>query len=577
MKYIYKNIVLLFSLTAIVLTSCETLDLDKTTDPNFLLPSQADPNFLLNNIQEDFVRQIAGNADGDPQENFSGAGGGLSTIGLTLTRLNALTSSRVYENAFAPSSLDDEWTNAYSGLLTDIKTLIPLAQENQLPYHVAIAQFIEAYLMTAMVDFFGDVPYSEAIQGLENLTPALDSGASIYDAALTLLDNSIINFEASDSNGDPLDLFYANDYDKWINAANTLKMRLYNQRRLVDSDAITNINAILNTGNYIQSTADDLQFNWPATSSSQPDTRHPAYGINYSSVGADGYASNWLMNLMDTTNDPRKRYYFFRQTDCTPGASCDPEGDEENLACSLTSAPAHYVSGGFTFCYLENGYWGRDHADDAGGPPDGFLKTTFGVYPAGGKFDDDRFADDDDDNDGATLGSGGGGRGITPILTAAWVDYMRAEIALSQMNTGDAQMYLVEGLTKQISKVQSFGSIDPNANLTVFAPTATAVSNYISDIENAFSSATSPEDRWNVFSEQFLIATYANGIEAYNFYRRTGFPTTLQPTIEADPGDFPRSLFYPSNAVNTNSNITQKSSLSIPVFWDNNTSGPIAN
>ena len=38
---------------------------------------------------------------------------------------------------------------------------------------------------------------------------------------------------------------------------------------------------------------------------------------------------------------------------------------------------------------------------------------------------------------------------------------------------------------------------------------------------------------------------YGNGVDAYNAYRRTGFPTTLQPNMEPNPGSYIRSLYYP--------------------------------
>ena len=77
-------------------------------------------------------------------------------------------------------------------------------------------------------------------------------------------------------------------------------------------------------------------------------------------------------------------------------------------------------------------------------------------------------------------------------------------------------------------------------------------------------------------AEQYFVATFGNGIESYNFYRRTGYPTTLQPNLDPDPGEFTRSFYYPSNAVNTNSNISQKPDQTVPVFWDVN-GVPIAN
>lgn len=575
MKYLIKYLTITVLGFTLVFLSCESLDLDKTNDPNFLTPEQASVDFFLNSIQEDFVRQIEGTADYDSNDNFQSGGttngDGLSQFGSELTRLWWL-GNKQYVDAYQPSDSDDEWINAYQGILADIRAMTPLAEANGLTRHVGIGQFIEAYVMTAMVDFYGDIPYSEAIKGAEILNPKLDSGASIYEAGLTLLDNAIINFQNTAAANPATEVFYNNNYTNWVKAANTLKMKLLMQRRLVDQTAFTSINAILTSGNYIDNSAIDFQYNWPASSASQPDSRHPRYGLNYVATGAGDYMSNWLMNYMVTANDPRVRYYFYRQEDCTPGSSCLPEGDEETLQCSLQSAPLHYVSGGFTFCYLEGGYWGRDHGDDDGIPPDGLKRTTFGVYPVGGNFDDDRFAG----VLSAIGGPGGGGAGITPILTAAWVDLMQAEMAMVNNNPNTAKQFMSAALTKQIAKVQTFGALDGQADLS-FEPTATDVNDFISNIENAFDAALTMSDKWNVFAEQYFVTVFGNGIESYNFYRRTGYPTTLQPNLDPNPGTFVRSLLYPSNVVNTNSNINQKTDQAQPVFWDTNTSAPDAN
>ncbi|MBQ4821461.1 SusD/RagB family nutrient-binding outer membrane lipoprotein [Aquimarina sp. MMG016] len=577
MKNINKYIIIVTSLFLVF--SCETLELDLKDDPNFLTPDQASVDLFLTSLQEDFVRQIEGDADFDSNDNWETGGNtngdGLSLFGTELTRLTASTSSKQYSTNYLGSDSDDEWVNAYQGILADIRAMVPLAEANGQIRHIAIAQFIEAYVMTAMVDFYGDVPYTEAIGGIDNLNPVLDSGASIYDAALVLLDNAITNFE-SDINAElepPTIFFYGNDYDQWVKATNTLKMRLYNQRRLVDPNALTSIQTILDSGDYITDTVDDFQFNWPGTSASQPDTRHPRYGLNYTATGAGDYMSNWLMNKMNTSSDPRIRYYFYRQIGAVPGAPGVPP-NEETIACSLQSAPAHYVSGGFTFCYLENGYWGRDHHDDGGTPPDGFLRTTFGVYPVGGNFDDDRF-DTDPDNKNVAAGAGGGGAGITPILTAAWVDFMQAEIAMVNGDTPAAWTFISAGLTKSIAKVQSFVSLDTSAD-TSFEPTNTDVTDFIASVEAEFNAADMA-GKWDVLGEQYFIAVFGNGIESYNFYRRTGYPTTLQPSLEPNPGTFIRSLFYPANEVNTNANISQKPDQAQPVFWDNNPNAPVAN
>lgn len=563
MKNIYKYLRTLALMVLVIFSSCDTFELNLIDDPNALTPSQADVNFFLNSIQEDFVRQIDGDADYDNNDNWQSGGStygdGLSIFGAELTRMYNMgsTQSSQYASAYQASDCDDEWINAYQGILANIKAMMPLAEENELFKHIGMVQFFQAYVFTAMVDFFGDIPYTEANMGSENLNPGVDSGASIYDAALVLLDEAIANFQKTAVNPS-VDMYYNNNYTKWVKAANTLKMKLYNQRRLVDPNAVSAINAILNSGNYISTTADDFQFVWPATSATGPDTRHPRYGLNYTPTGGNTYMSNWFMNEMLVSNDPRIRYYFYRQSPETPGAP-GVAPNEQTLQCSPQTAPAHYIAGGFTFCYLPDGYWGRDHGDTDGIPPDGLLRTTVGVYPAGGRFDDDSF-------DAITSGQGGNGNGITPILTASWVDFMRAELALEAGSPSVAKTYMLAGMTKSIAKVKSFITKDAGADVS-YVPTQTDVDDFMASIGTAFDNGNTAK-KWNVLGEQFFVAVYGNGIESYNFYRRTGYPTTLQPNLAPNPGTFVRSLWYPSNVVNTNSNISQKPDVAQPVFWD---------
>lgn len=577
MKKLNKYFKLVFCSMVLVVASCEVNELNRTEDPNFLTPEQASPDFFLNSIQEDFARHLEGDATGDPQDNFQTGGNvngdGLSILGQELTRLMPF-GSRDYQGGYQDIDTDDEWDNAYRGILFDIRNMSPLAEEAGLTRHIGIAQFVEAYIIVSLVDFYGDIPYTEAVRAPEILNPVLDSGSSVYDAALNLLDEAIVNFTNSASANPSTDFYYGNDYTKWVLAANTLKLKIYLQRRLVDSNAASSFNAIIASGNYIQDNADDFDWTWTGTSASQPDTRHPRYGLNYASAGAGDYVSNWLANQMQINDDPRIRYYFYRQQATVPGQDGEAP-DEELLTCSLQTAPPHYVSGGYTFCALSNGYWGRDHGDDEGGPPDGLIKTAHGVYPTGGRFDDSSFEGIAQNSN--TNSFGAGGTGITPILDAFMVDFWIAEMAMVDGDFAAAATALESGLNKQIEKVQSYAANDTGSDLS-FEPDATDVDSFVSDQIAAFNAAAGDE-KWDVFAEQYFVGHYGNGIETYNFYRRTGFPTTLQPNREPNPGAFIRSMYYPNQAVTSNPNISQKADQTTQVFWDTNPAGsfPIAN
>ena len=73
-----------------------------------------------------------------------------------------------------------------------------------------------------------------------------------------------------------------------------------------------------------------------------------------------------------------------------------------------------------------------------------------------------------------------------------------------------------------------------------------------------------------MWATEFFISLTGNGIDAYNSYRRNGYPKNLQPMLEADPGPFPVSMWYPQNYAANNSNVTQKTALTGRVFWNSN-------
>jgi hypothetical protein len=547
-------------------TSCETTELDITENPNALNPTQASPDFFLNGAQVNFASFV---------ESFGYAGG-------QLTRMDQM-SGRQYLNAYGPSSFDGRWRTAYSTLMQDIKLMNDVAIEKNLSNHVAMGQVMQAHVLFTLVDFFGDVPYTEAISSETTLNPSADSGADIYAAAIALLDSAIAGFDASKT-APQYDFFYDGDWDKWIKAANTLKMKAYMATRLVDGAALGKFNAIVATGNYISTTADDFQFTW-GNNEIQPDTRHPRYRSSYTSTGGGSYRSNSLMAYMTGKDagayssplnfDIRTLYYFYRQVSGTPGFGAP--ADEEVLECGLIVPPAHYA--GYVYCGVPKGWWGRDHGNDNGIPPDGFKRTLTGIYPAGGVLDDLSY-------DAQNNGKGQGGKGITPVMLASWTKFMIAETQMLANNPTGAKTTMFEGIDMSIAKVTSFGPstdrFDWIFGTASGGPAIAHQNDYIAwfkgDLGGDWDTGNMTA-KWDILANQYFVASYGNGIDAYNFYRRTGYPTTLQPNIEPTPGNFPKSMWYPAAYANTNSNATQKSNLDVQVFWDNNpvTGFPSAN
>jgi len=556
MKKINKISVLLILLLGLTFTSCETTDLDLVNDPNQVTVVNGDLERYMTAIQIDF-------------KSFANAMGG---NGAALVRIGQMGSVN-YVNAFSPASTNFEWRLAYSNMFSDMKNAEELATNlGGRNKHIGVMKVLKAYTLMTLVDYFGDVPYSEATNLSDFPQPNLDDDASVYAAAISMLDQAKTLLQDDESIGLGVDYYYNNNFDRWIKLANTLKMNAYLNTRLVDGDAINKLNAIANSGNFIASTADDFQFRYDAVVNNQIDSRHPGYQSDYTAGGVTGYQSNWMMDQMLQDGDPRIRYYYYRQNECTPnsvdenGVACDP--NPEALFCSTQAKPVHYP-GSMVFCSVENGYWGRDHGFGGGIPPDTFLRTGRGVYPVGGNYDDSRFAS-------VGLEQGGGGAGITPIWLASWSHFMLAEVAL--VSGGAASGYLQDAMQISIDKVMSFGSLDGDADLTTTdnggtVPSSADVSDYISAKVNEFSNGDMAT-KWNILGLQSFVAHFGNGSNSYNYYRRTGYPTTLQFTVEPTPGNFVRSFFYPADEATPNPNVEQKPNVDGQVFWDNNPSSP---
>ncbi len=536
-----------------LLNSCETTDLDLRVSPNDLAADQADPNLLLTSVQLAYATN---------QQVFA-------DLSAELTRIDYMF-GRNYFNNYPGSVLNGVWARTYSssgngvgdgvsvGILTNLQNLEAIDAANpdlDYSFHIGVTKTLYAHSLMQLVDFVGEAAFSEAGNPGEFPAPQLDSGQEVYNAALDLLDEAESLLASGPDALGAVDLFYDEDPSKWVKLINTLRLKAY-----YTTSNTAAFNQVVAGGNYIEDSEDDFFLRY-GSSELQPDSRHPDYAADYTPSGANIYQSNWMMETMLNNNDPRIRYYFYRQTDATPGADADP--DEERLACSLAVPPQHFIDGGFTYCSVPNGYWGRTHGNNEGTPPDNFFRTAVGVYPAGGRFDDDSFGT-------VGLGLGGGGAGIEPIIMSSYVDFW---IGFMGDDAAKAQA-LRDGLTKSIATVQSFGSLDGGADLS-FEPTAERVANYINSVVADFNAA-SGDDKENIFAEQYFTTLYGGASEAWVYYRKTGYPTTIPPNWELNPGPFPLSFLYPQNEVVTNPNLTQKTSQEEVVFWnqDDINSGP---
>ncbi|NBP67582.1 MAG: SusD/RagB family nutrient-binding outer membrane lipoprotein [Cytophagia bacterium] len=609
----YKKTLLVIMI--IMASSC-TLDLRE--DPNAVQVEQVLPSLILNSIQR----------------SLPGVFNAANTSGGQMTRL-LNGGGQLYLNATTPQDFNGLWSAAYADVLGDINTLLETADANGFARHAGMARVMQAYTLVLLVDMFGDVPFSEAFQGASNFNPKADPGAEIYARAIQILDKAKQDLTTPATTAltpgylNPVapaiqDQYYNNDYTKWIKLANTIKLKIYVNLRLTQpAEATTAINALIAepapTGGFI--TAANENFIWRyGTSLSDPAARHPRFVAQYPGGGGD-YQSNWLMwhmfhayNAVNTTTagvafgDPRMRFYFNRQVTANSSSTnelrCLGESRPDHFPSSsgaaivpnalagvppMGVAPTHpsmdptNAAWGRTFCTPANvGYWGRDHVDPQGIPPDGLLRTAYGPYPVGGRFDN---------NHGTSVAQTQGmqGAGIQPMLMRSYVQFLLAESALYLGTTGlaTARVHFENGIAYSFADVRNWsvngtlgtsalGASPVEAVINTFYPLANYnadVANYTASALAAFDNrlAVSNDEAMNYVARECWVSLFGNGYEAYNLYRRTGKPTGMQPAINPTPGNFPRSFWYPANFANINNSVDQKADLTTRVFWDNTT------
>ncbi len=548
----------IFLVTALLFQTCEVNEFDLQDNPNTLNPQSADPEFLLNELQylfQDIMSDMIINTD-------------------DIMRYEAMTDT--YGDVVSANVLNVEWERFYEALSVS-RTIEEQASENSnLLFHNAINKLLMGYLTITLVDYVGNIPYEQAANPDQYLNPTLDNGTDLYKMVLNSIDQAILDIDAATFNVSS-DLFYSSNKDNWKAFANSFKLRLLIQTRLASSDLDISdlegeINSLLN-GDLIDSDSEDFVYTYAAVE--EPESRHPYYTRGYIS-GFSQYIGNyfmWMLKDSKSIKDPRIRYYLYRQSDA------DPFSGPPYLACQGDPA--------VDYCYVGEQYWGLDHGEDRTGRGDNNLRTVYGIYPAAGAFDQDQFqgaSSPDTDNLG--------GVGFLPILTSSSLKFLMAESALVLGTSGDPVVLLEEAVRASIDKVMNFGSSftteilneigtpddpdTPENEMTLlrddFNLNPEDIDNYVTEVIDNYNATTSNEEKLDIIITEFYLATYGNSIEAYNAYRRTGFPSNIQIPIDDDNPTFPRSFRYAEDAVEFNSSISQKL-ITDKVFWDTNPDG----
>jgi hypothetical protein len=219
----------------------------------------------------------------------------------------------------AEDAFNNYWrTGLYAGVLKDCQVIIDKAQESERPIYEGIAKVILASEYAIAASYFGDIPYSEALLGAENLNPAYDSQEDVYAAVQGLLDEAIELLNRAPSDAPPAsdDLIFAGDPASWIATAYALKARYFLHLTKRDPQAATKAQAALTNA----FTSLDAQPNFAWTSAQTANNPLAKFGIERPNTLA--ITGSFFQSLADK-NDPRLPHYVDDTTSFYNAANTD--------------------------------------------------------------------------------------------------------------------------------------------------------------------------------------------------------------------------------------------------------------
>lgn len=497
-------------------TSCSTKSfLDINTNPN-QLPT-ALPSYVFTNALNTTANNIAGNSgsQGSNEIGFYWAGQWTQGNGYIISTT---------QFAYQFTNGDFNYWDPYYDNLEDYQYVIANADANSQKYLKGPAKVMQAMLFQQLVDMYGNLPYSDALKSTASLAPKFDDQKTVYENLITLLDNAITDLKANSfaSAFTNSDIIFNGNTTKWIQFANSLKMRiLIRQSKVSGRDAYIKpeINKIVTEGSGFV-TGYDVGVGGPSFFVATAGQLNPVYDRwGYDANGNKRALNNYprptdfLINTLKASGDTlrlkRIAYAYGGENGSTPGVSLQKE-----IAANYKGTPFGASSG-----YLP--------ANTSSVGPSLLVKGVFNQPYI--------------------------------LMTASEVQFLLAEAKQRYSDVslpGTAQSYFEEGI------LQSFRVLG--------ASTAGATAYKGSQVVNYDWTATT--DKLTAIAIQKWIAlTNYSGLEAWAEYRRTNVPVTPQ-SIQVTDNKRPTRFFYPNTEAGSNSaNVTAQGNVDVfstKVFWD---------
>jgi Starch-binding associating with outer membrane len=146
--------------------------------------------------------------------------------------------------SFSSSDFGSSWNTMYTTGMGNLNQVIKISTEKGYKNYAGVGKVLMAYSLALCSDMWGDIPYSDAFKGLDQIQPKYDSQKDIYAAALKLCDDAIADMALKGTAAGGVvpgaeDLIYGGDMANWTLFAHALKARLYLHQSKFDLTART--------------------------------------------------------------------------------------------------------------------------------------------------------------------------------------------------------------------------------------------------------------------------------------------------------------------------------------------------
>ncbi|KOS06434.1 hypothetical protein AM493_10610 [Flavobacterium akiainvivens] len=506
MKNTYK-LLIIFCIG--LFSSCES-ELDINNDPNF--PAEINSGLALTAAEASIAVVM---------------GGELTNLGGFYTQYHTQApSASQYENIDSynlnTAYANDIWTELYAGCLNDLKYVTEESTASEDTATLLMAEVLRAYTYQLLVDLFDDVPYSEALNGPENITPIVDSGEEIYADLIAKMDAAVATYNANPTEAlyPSQDILFRGDIDKWIQFANTLKLKMYLRMAYTPAANPAAVTALLAEGNFLTEDAKFTNFD------DTVNKRNPFYENVLSQTGLGGVnhvASNTLAGFYSENEDPRLRAVFTPSTSGTYASIAQGTGNDFNNTASAYARPNIRPNTPVFFISLAEIYFlqaealvrysagaGAKEMYDAG------VLASFQTYQL-------NFFTDADPTDEEE---------------SPWTPEESITLATNFTSAGGAYEYIPTGVVEDDVRqimVQKWAALP-----------------YVNNIE-----------AWIESTRTKFPEVVAEGSQDYGIGNRIPSAISILSGVQV-----PSVLFYPDDEVNRNPNITQRTSVTENVWWD---------